>query len=116
MSDLDLQLLYLRVPQVSCRGLCTKACGPIDGFPAERSYFERSTGKPFPEALKVLKSGSPCPHLDPLGRCDSYAFRPLVCRLYGAVEAMRCPYGCHPTVFLTESQAHVLMMQARALR
>lgn len=30
------------------------------------------------------------------GRCSVYDDRPMICRLYGTVEVMRCPYGCVP--------------------
>lgn len=36
-----------------------------------------------------------CPALQS-GRCEVYEVRPMVCRLWGAVEGMQCPYGCVP--------------------
>lgn len=35
-------------------------------------------------------------HLLKDGRCSIYADRPLLCRLFGAVPKMACPFGCKP--------------------
>jgi hypothetical protein len=36
-----------------------------------------------------------CPYCLPSG-CEVYADRPVVCRLFGAVEGMECPHGKTP--------------------
>jgi hypothetical protein len=37
-----------------------------------------------------------CSALDGVGRCSVYEERPLLCRLWGAVEKMTCQFGCVP--------------------
>lgn len=37
-------------------------------------------------------------------RCSIYAIRPLLCRLYGLVEAMPCAFGCTPERQLTREE------------
>jgi hypothetical protein len=37
-----------------------------------------------------------CPALSLVGRCTVYEVRPMLCRLWGAVEGMRCDRGCLP--------------------
>jgi hypothetical protein len=41
------------------------------------------------------------------GRCAIYDDRPLVCRLWGAIPTMRCPFGCEPP--LTDEEGRALM-------
>ena len=41
--------------------------------------------------------------------CACYEERPLMCRLFGAVENLRCPHGCAPAVLLTRGAAQVLL-------
>jgi hypothetical protein len=49
------------------------------------------------------------------GRCTVYAVRPLICRLWGVVESMPCPWGCRPERFLTVEEGEALMRQAEGL-
>ena len=37
-----------------------------------------------------------CEALGPDGRCQAYELRPLICRLWGAVDWLPCPWGCKP--------------------
>ena len=41
--------------------------------------------------------GGFCPYLD-LGtkRCTVHSVRPMICRLWGVSENMKCPHGCKP--------------------
>jgi Fe-S-cluster containining protein len=106
----ELALTYAAVPKVNCKGKCIRACGPIEATPRERLVFERATGKPFPDPLTVLKSKhAECPYLDAMGRCEVYRDRPMICRLYGAVQGMRCPFGCVPERWLSDTEASELL-------
>src|SRR5882724_110718 len=102
MAAENIALVYALVPKIACKGKCVEACGPISASPREREFFERNSGKKFPDAVKMLKEKQlDCPHLDPLGRCTVYEFRPLVCRLFGVVPEMPCPFGCVAESLLT---------------
>lgn len=83
-----LRRLWASVPQPVCKGKCADSCGVIDMSPEERAQIEERTGEPF-------KTDYTCPLLK-LGQCSVYNLRPMVCRLWGAVEGMACPHGCLP--------------------
>ncbi len=90
----ELDALYATLPALECRGRCQDSCGPIDMSATER---RRITGRgvdipPLRDAA-LVKS---CPALTVLGTCRVYEVRPLLCRLWGLVEKMACPYGCLP--------------------
>lgn len=91
MTDQYTQLdeLYSQLPQLECRGKCQDACGPIDMSTAERQRI-RARGTDIPRLSLT------CPALTFLGTCSVYDIRPLICRLWGLVEAMACPHGCRP--------------------
>lgn len=101
--------LYVGLPDIACRRLCHPACGPIVVPAEEWDRMEAATGgTPRGEAL-------PCPHLDEVaGLCRAHELRPLICRLWGVVETMRCPWGCEPERWLSAAQAAELL--DRALR
>ena len=96
----SLERIYRAVPQVACKGLCSEACGPIDMSDAERRRLaERGVViPPVGEVLEKIISGRPpvCPALVD-NRCSVYEDRPLICRLWGAVESMPCEHGCTVT-------------------
>ncbi len=91
------EAVYARVPPVNCKGLCQDCCGPI---PMTRFEYDRITariGRRPPPLLADTAAGElGCRMLAPDGRCGVYDIRPLVCRLWGAVEGMPCPHGCEP--------------------
>jgi Fe-S-cluster containining protein len=49
------------------------------------------------EQLDVVKDvlSPKCPYCSPTG-CEVYLHRPVVCRLFGAVDGMECPHGKRP--------------------
>jgi Fe-S-cluster containining protein len=65
------------------------------------------------EAMAALERGEDyyCPALID-GRCSVYDDRPTICRLWGATESMRCPYGCTPDDALTQEESHRLLRLA----
>lgn len=106
--------IYAQVPEVPCKGLCQAACGPTACSAVEADAM-RDNGV-NPPALRNHPTHGPmtCSHLTDAGRCAIYANRPLVCRLYGAVRAMRCPHGCKPSRgFLDEVKARDLLAELR---
>lgn len=56
-----------------------------------------------------------CPLLGPDDRCSAYDARPMVCRLYGLVDApgMTCKRGGKAARMLTDKEARRLMARAR---
>jgi Fe-S-cluster containining protein len=86
MADLD--DLYAQVPDVGCKGLCVDSCGSVAMSPEERRRIaERGVHLPLLAAFV-----GHCPALRN-GRCSVYEVRPMVCRLWGAVEGMKCRFG-----------------------
>ncbi len=107
-----LEELYSRIPEIRCRKKCHGACGPIGLFPAEVARIEAALGMRFPAVdMHTLT----CPMLTAGNRCGIYPLRPLVCRLYGAVEQMRCPHGCRPARFMTDEEVLALSEEIAAL-
>lgn len=106
-----IEMLYAGLPSIHCVGRCQDSCGPIDAHERERLHFEKRTGRSFPDALIVLNSaGCACPLLEQVtGTCAVYRNRPLICRLWGLVESMRCPHGCVPSRWLTDNEARNLL-------
>lgn len=89
-----LQALYAQVPDIpACRGLCSDSCGPIALTTAihEVERIERVSSREL-----SCGAGASCSMLTADRRCSVYEDRPMICRLWGAVENMKCPYGCVP--------------------
>lgn len=90
--------LYERIPAFQCKPGCTDCCGPV---PFSRWEWGRVLDK---------RKGDPrtwdCPYAV-RGRCEIYEKRPLICRLFGAVdtELLRCPHGCGPERKLSTKEA-----------
>lgn len=94
-----IKLIWSRLPKWECKRKCQASC---------RAWF--CTGVEW--RMIVEKGGErraesffdPCPYLNERGLCDVYEVRPTICRLWGCVESMRCPYGCKPSKILTDEQ------------
>jgi Fe-S-cluster containining protein len=56
-----------------------------------------------------------CPYLEE-ERCTVYEVRPLICRLWGLVESMPCPWGCKPERYLTHEEGHELLARAAEIQ
>lgn len=91
----ELKALYDELPHIECRGKCWDSCGPIEMSVIERRQVEAALGKPL-AVTDGVNSCLTCNALTPLGTCSVYEVRPMVCRLWGMTETMRCPYGCVP--------------------
>lgn len=115
VRDLKLRGVYARLPALQCRQLCQAACGPIVMSGAEWDRVVEAVGvepRPTDEQAERLR----CPMLDERsGRCTIYNARPLICRLFGMVEAMRCPHGCTPARWLSDAEAFQLMTEIEAI-
>jgi hypothetical protein len=89
-----IEVLYASLPNISCKGLCSDCCGPIfvNAFEWERM------GRP-----KWSGGSLSCPLLEEK-RCSVYDLRPLICRLWGIVPEMPCPWGCKPDREMTTDE------------
>lgn len=105
--DERLQALYDRIPAIACCGACHDSCGPIETSVRERVRIERQAGRAL-----TCGEGASCSMLTPDRRCSVYENRPLICRLWGVVESLPCPYGCKPERYLTNEEGYVLMAEA----
>lgn len=121
-----LQAIYDQLPKIKCQGFCGRdrhntCCGPIacteleakllDDYNGTKTAWE-SLGRKF--VMMKLEPLSPlmtCPHLNVSGQCNAYAVRPYVCRVWGIVETMKCPWGCKPERYLTQRESDKLLNQ-----
>lgn len=105
--------LYATIPDPKCKGLCVDTCTAIPLTVYEARVL-RKAGMPMPHAedmvVRILAGEHPrCPALVE-GRCTVYDIRPLICRLYGAVEDLRCEHGCEPDEgFMATEDSHRLL-------
>lgn len=109
----------MNLPKLHCRGLCHQSCGPIAISCAEFDTLkgivgERIQGEPFQGGM-IISNFDPktytCPLLTPGKRCSVYEHRPMICRIWGMTKKLRCPFGCRPSRWLSESEARVLLGQ-----
>lgn len=99
--------IYKEIPEVHCKGLCQDSCGPIHMTKTEWSRIRGKTGRE-PKGRSLTLD---CPLLID-GKCSVYDIRPIVCRLWGAMEkVMICPHGCEADDPLVESDARYLLRQ-----
>jgi hypothetical protein len=93
-----IEALYAQIPPIpDCQGHCWISCGPADITPWELKRL-REAGHPVtPNAIaREAPHDFWCEALGPDGRCRVYAIRPMICRIWGTVEWLPCPYGCQP--------------------
>lgn len=103
--------LYRRLPVLGCRGLCAHSCVPVAMSRAEAVDLGLpDPDRPTTEARGPL--GQPrCSLLTSHGSCGNYRKRPMICRLWGVADAMRCPHGCTPRDgYLTDTETIELML------
>ena len=96
--------LYEIIPTFQCKPGCTDCCGPV---PFSRWEWSRVRDKRTGDIKTLI-----CPYAV-RGRCEIYEKRPLICRLFGAVdeETLRCPHGCGPEKKLTAEEASNIMRE-----
>src|SRR4051794_13077086 len=116
-----LEALYAELPSLECKGLCWHNCGPIDMSVTERERvadlgvtipgYTREAAERYRETGKV----DLCPALGPFKTCGVHPVRPMICRLWGMAETMRCPYGCRPSRELSEAEAYEFLERSREI-
>lgn len=105
-----LAAVYAQIPTIECRGSCHDSCGPIRMTRTEHRLVT-AAGVDVPDR-GFESAGLSCPALTMLRRCGVYEARPVVCRLWGVVDAMPCTYGCRPARMLTMAEGYELLAQA----
>ncbi|MDP9843338.1 YkgJ family cysteine cluster protein [Streptosporangium lutulentum] len=102
-QDQLLDELYAKVPSTGCKGLCQEHCTTIAGGRREAQRMAEA-GFQLPTSVAalvrkrrtVVATSEPCAALGGDGRCQAYEVRPLICRLWGAVDGLPCEHGCMP--------------------
>ena len=102
----ELDELYAQLPAIDCKGKCQSACGPI--------------GMTYVELQRIVKRTGQEPWIDQNltcsllrhGMCSVYAIRPTVCRLWGVVDALACPWGCKPDRYLDYREGQLFLLAA----
>ena len=113
-----MQAIYDQVPPIpGCLGNCWISCGPASMTPWERRRLAVA-GHPLTPEDEARKK--PCDYwceaLGPDGRCRAYSIRPLICRLWGAVDWLPCPWGCKPEGgYLPNDVAFRLLLESMQL-
>jgi hypothetical protein len=90
-QDRELDALYQTLPHLECQGFCHDSCGPIEMSVREQARIIERARKPI-----TCNKGASCSMLTEDRRCSVYDIRPIICRLWGLVRSMPCPYGCRP--------------------
>lgn len=104
---IKLEDLYSQVPSFKCLRNCTDCCGPI--------FFSGLEASRFPMQYKPPKS-TKCPY-SVKGACGIYEVRPMVCRLFGAVndQKLTCSFKCGPALRLDPDHARGLLIEVQKL-
>jgi hypothetical protein len=106
-ADAQLAGLYAAIPPIP-------DCGPIDMSDRERQRI-RAAGTRITPYQQAMASPEQfwCDALTGGKRCAVYDLRPLLCRLWGAVEGMPCVYGCVPEGgYLTDVEAYRMIAES----
>lgn len=114
-AEARLQQIYDNLPAIQCQGKCHSQCSVIlmeqlewDRIKARLGY--EPTAPAGCMVCPMLKRGK--------NTCRVYDVRPLICRLWGVVDDLRCPHGCELEPghkLLTRAEAMVLLRDVRAL-
>ena len=100
LSALD--ALYATLPRLSCKKLCQNVCGLIEMSDLEYQRIHNRIGRDLPSYDQSLT----CPCLNQkTGLCKVHEIRPIICRLWGLVHKMACPWGCQPERWLSDDEA-----------
>lgn len=113
--DAELQKLYDQIPAIpDCDGRCWTSCGPVGMSDRENQRIRKAGIRitPYRQAMARVERYW-CEALTGDKRCAVYDMRPLVCRLWGAVEGMPCVYGCRPEGgYLSDAEGYRLIAES----
>lgn len=85
--------LRKKIPSFKCLDGCSACCGPTVFSGQEWARIQD----------KRRATSLTCPYAGTNG-CEIYKDRPILCRLFGTVERMKCPHGCGPKKLLTAKE------------
>lgn len=109
-AEAELQAIYASLPRLECQRLCHGSCGPIVMSAIEWDRLTEAHGE------RECEDDLVCPYLErESGLCGAYELRPLVCRLWGATERLRCEFGCAPDRLLTDEEVAALVGRIEVL-
>lgn len=97
-QKIDLDEIRKKIPTFTCKKGCHDCCGPV---PFSKKEWKRVKDKRKATSIN-------CPYIGEKG-CDIYEERPMMCRLFGAIEDLRCPHGCRPFYFLSRKEAKEIL-------
>lgn len=107
--------VYAAIPDTPCTGACSLHCVLVTGSRREAMRTRQAnSGQPVLVAVS-RPNGTPCPAVTDDGRCGVHPVRPTICRLFGAVTGLGCPYGCVPERMLTDDEGAWLLGEAQRL-
>ena len=95
----EIQKLYLLLPKSRCKDGCYECCTNIVQFAKEEE-----------ERAGEYKYNGVCAFLDANRKCGVYENRPLVCRIYGSSEIMKCG-DCEPERYLSEDETRRIIKE-----
>lgn len=110
----------MKIPSFDCKPHCHACCGLVPFTDSEKARVQvvrpLEQWEPFVNGSWVPRAALDtfrCPFLTASG-CGIYQDRPMVCRLFGAVDHpnMNCPMGCGPKRKLSESQSRAMLAGA----
>lgn len=108
------------IPSFDCEPGCHACCGIVPFSTKERDLVAAirpmEQWEPFMDGSWVPTASLAtfsCPFLTASG-CGIYEIRPMVCRLFGAVDhpQMKCPKGCGPAKLIPDSESRKLLARA----
>jgi Fe-S-cluster containining protein len=106
----ELRAIYDSLPRIDCQKRCHGTCGPILMSAFE---WDRLTSM---HGARSCDDDLICPYLERTsGLCGVYDSRPLICRLGGVTEALRCEFGCLPERLLSDVEVAALIERVQML-
>ncbi len=122
-----LETLLAKIPDLECLGFCVESCNQFEVFPAEIKEIKQyciENKIPFTPFLnheqlieKVENENSHCNGCEYLKdrKCTIYPVRPVICRLWGNVDTMKCHFGCQPKKYLYDYEGKDILREVQAL-
>lgn len=113
VDDSLLDEIYAALPALRCKGKCQGSCGPLAIPQVEYDRLARSRGGAATYNDPKGDLSGRCSKLGSDGRCTAYKFRPLICRLYGMAESLRCPHGCVPERWVSDVEFREMLVRIK---